>query len=263
MTFLKLEADKNEKFRQTIEKSNKHWGDEIKAIKKAQAESDVKFQALKIEHEQLKSDHNQLQATFMRSQQDPLNSNIIVRGIPETDGENLHKIIAATIKLVDDKLKVKLSTVSRIGKKVSGTNRQILVNLASSGVKSQLMALKLRKVVKCSDVIVDGKAIGSAEDFIYFGEHLASLNAHIFFIARQLVKKGQLVHAFTRNGAVYVRKSKDDEPQLINNQNQFAAVLKPPGSEAGSDDADESLVILKDCITKAKTPRPRRNPKKD
>lgn len=269
LAFMEAEAEKNN---ERFEKSNQRL-DEIKALATKQLELEVKYTALEAAHEELKAehiklkgDHYNLVGIVSRFEQEPLNANIMVRGVPELANEKLHDVIHAIIKLVDDKLSIKISAAFRVGPKVTGQHRSILVKLSSSRIKSQLLAAKRKVKVDCSAVVVNGKAIGGPGETVYFGEHLASLNARTFYIARQLVKKKQLLHAFTRNGRVWVRKGEGEDAQLVTNESQFSDILNPMATEESETDTvpesgggvNESLQILNECISHTKTPRPQR-----
>lgn len=158
---------------------------------------------------QLRSTVNELQSSVLRLEQEPLNSNLLIRGIPEQNAEKLKDIVTAVFHSIDDKVKPQLTAVSRMGQKNDQKNRPILVKLSSSAMKMQLLTEKRKKQLACSDIVVNGKCLGAATDMIFLGEHLAPINSRLFYIARQLVKKNELLHAWARDGHIFVRKAED------------------------------------------------------
>lgn len=232
---------------------------DIKDAKIALAKLETKCAQLEAESKEIKSDFADLQTTVARLSQHNVNTNILIRGVPEKSGEKLPEAVATIIKFVDEKNKHKILSTHRVGKSVAGKTRAILVQLSSSHEKLQLLALKRKKNVKCSDISVQGKKLGDENDVVYFGEHLAPFNARIYYIARQLVKKKELHSCWVRNGIVSVRKAEGQEPLNVYHENQFAEVVVPSTTEDGTESiADKSIQILDECLKSAQKPRAKR-----
>ncbi len=140
-----------------------------------------------------------LTITIDELQQDSLRSSVQIVGLPECDkdGEDAKKIV----KLAHDKLKMKLkkqdlSEVYRLGKKMEGKTRDIVVNFAEKKTRDQFY-LKRKMTTPHKD---PGKNI-------YINDQLTHFRKGLFYQARKMLKSHKLHAAWTQNGNVLVRKS--------------------------------------------------------
>lgn len=249
-------------FMKDCQKKNEQWYNEVKDLKKEHLQLVSKVSAVEASHIKLSNKVDRHQAVLSRLEQGPLNANLLIRGINENKSEKLPNIAGACFKAVDSKIKFSILSARRVGKKQDNQNRAILVQLSSTTAKTQLMNAKRKKPLAASNVVVEGKCLGGPDDLIYFGEQLGSLNSRIYFVARQLVKKGQLHSTWTRNGVVSVRKCEGDDPQDILDEDAFKDLFTSDvldedcGDEVG---VNQSLRILDECLNSTISPGRNRN----
>lgn len=260
MAYMKAE------FKDMKDKSDK-WYKEMQELKLQQNNLNTEFLQLKKSHFSLESDVKDLEVAVARLEQAKLNMNMLIRGIPEAENETskaTKEIVTALLKRVDDKSKVKFASTHRIGLKSKGQSRSILVKFQSIAARNLLLSAKKKMSLTCADINVNGKPIGKKSDVIYFGEHLAPLNARLFYIGRQLVKKQQFVHVWPQNGNIFVRKEASSNPLMVCHVSQFSSILddrKGAGDvveetaieqSAEDEPLDDSLVVLNEVVNGAR-----------
>lgn len=206
--------------------SNAKWFKQVEGIKLNQQNLEKKVIANEKSLAVTKMSVVDLQCTVAQLEQERFNNNLVIRGVPEQDGEKVREVVAELIKNVNDTIRYKVVNAHRLGYKSTAKDRPILVKFASAEQKSQILREKKKKQINCSEVTVNGTKLGSNKNTVYFGEHLAPINAKLAYIARKLVKKNELAQSWTSNGKVFVRKSGANEtPIMIRHESHFVAIL--------------------------------------
>ena len=208
-----------------------------------------KFDDLKQKFEHLKADHDQLESkceemsseieglksSLSQMQQQTLVNNIILRGVPELEEnkDHLNTIVAATFKAL--KVSQELSNIihcHRLGNKTTTSDpekrRAILIRMSNEKSKLAIMESKRKVKLDCSQIQIDGHAIGSQEEAVYVEEHLTKLNSSLFAEARKLKTDKIIQFAWTHGGSILVRKKQDEPAQKINSQDDINQLRGQP-----------------------------------
>lgn len=241
------------------EEANKKWYEEITGIRNDHEKLVHVVASVKKSQNLLSSDVINLQVAVSRLEQHQQNANLLIRGVPESEAENakmLKEIVSAIFKKVDEAAKMKISSLYRLGSKAADKERTILVKFQTTSERNKVLAAKKKIKISLADVIVNGAAIGNSNKLIFFGEHLCPVNDRIFFVARKLIKKNELVHAWPSNGQIFVRKATGENPIMVSHESQFASVLgQSPVAVSGNLDEstsiNQSLVHLEECLKEA------------
>lgn len=93
--------------------------------------------------------------------------------------------------------------------------------------KESFPELKRKRNVSCSEIMFKGKAIGS--NAIFVNEQLSSINSKIFYLARGLKKKGLVLHAWVRNGVVYVCEDENKKSIRVSHKDQLQQFIRSKG----------------------------------
>lgn len=178
-------------------------------------------------------------------------SNLIFHGIPEnlptaassvnfssswkaqreTEEETTSKILQVCHDQLNiDLTMAEISTAHRLKGGKSGP-RPIIVAFTTRRARNTIFRAKklLRKYSSNSP---------SHQDHIYINEHLTSTSAHLFALARKLIREKSLTSAWTSEGYVYVRKTlaPEEAPHRIlsvDDFNKFSASLPAQGTIEG------------------------------
>lgn len=253
--------EKMDNDQQKNDKKQEKWYEEMKNIKIATAKLNEKVGTVEKSLIKTKSDVIELQTSVNRLEQLPLNPQLVIRGIPEKNDEQVKAIVQEVFKVVGGNIQSKILGAYRLGIRSPGKSRSILVKLASAEQKNQILSEKRKKSLACSEVTVNGSKIGSEDEFIFFGEHLTAMNSKLFFIGRNLVKKKEIFRCYTRGGLVYVRKNEEAASVPIRHETDFVCILKEEGptgkendevnSTSREDSVNQSLQVLTEVVDKA------------
>lgn len=259
-----------------FEAANDKWYKKVDSLNASHIKLVKDVGCIKVSQAQVQNDVKDLEVAVSRLEQLQLCSNMLVNGVPEAENESakdLKEIMAEIVKAVDENIKYKFST-HRLGRKVNDRHRPILVKFNSSMEMSTFLKAKKKKVLSCDQVVVNGISIGGRNDVIYCSEQLVPFISRLFFVARKLVKKKVLERAWVRGGKVFVVKLDNESPVYICHESQFASCMGmvptkvvskdqeeqmmsgDEHAEGGSTthvfDANESMVIVEECINSAK-----------
>ncbi len=238
------------------EEVKSHMKDEITSIKRQVTELESKINTL--EEQSLKKDRlirrlefeNQkdkkkivdLTTTLDELQQDTLRSNVQIVGLPESkEKEDDAKKI---IKLANDKLKMKLkkqdlSEVYRLGKKIEGKMRDIVVKFAEKKARDKFY-LKRKETAPHKD----------PKQNIYINDQLTELRKGLFYQARKSLKAHKLHAAWTQNGNVLVRKSEGGSViQILTYEDLRALQDQYYGDKAMSTDESNPTLTNEDMLS--------------
>lgn len=201
------------------------------------------------DHKEVASEVSKLKISVAVLEQEKLERNVIIKGIPESeneDNDSLSNIVEDVFCLLDADFESQfLIRVRRIGtKNIKNKSRLIVAELANDAIKLKIMKGLADKNLNCSRFkYADGNAWGSNEDKIFLSDQLTSTMSHIFYHARQLRKQKQIKYAWTKLGRVYVKKDDDSRAFNIKSIEQltdFKHKLITGDQQSDGDDSDES-----------------------
>lgn len=210
---------------------------ELKDVKAGHEKWAKNLAALKKSSEVTKIDVVHLQAKVAMLEQAPLNCNLIVRGVPEKDEENLRNVMKSIFRAVNETAEYKITSVYRLGVKIANKTRPILLKLSSADQKYKLLRDKKNIMIDCSQIMDNGTAIGTLQDVIFFAEQLGPINSRLFYIMRKLVKEKQLYRTWIYHGMIYVCKTKGDDGILVRHESDLVSIL---GTEDDDIEVSES-----------------------
>lgn len=155
--------------------------------------------------------------------QEGLSRNLLMKGIPEIDKDNveLKIMVGKILKKLRFELDMTYIDCFRIGKKTEDRSRPVVVCLSSTGLKNVVLRDKRSTKISCANFSSEGRPWGPTEDLIYFDEHLTKENHTIYMAARKLKKHG-FKYVWTRNGRIFVKYDEDskvlwiDSPGTLN-----------------------------------------------
>lgn len=160
----------------------------------------------------------QLEIDVNKMQQEKLNKNIVVRGVPEKEASVLElkvlfmQVLAA---ITPDVTAAQVLYVARFGEKRPGTARPILVKFNSDDVKQQVLKMKKKTSLNCSMFNGPQSADtaltwGAASDVIFFGDHLTTTNNQLLRSARKLREDQKVQFVWIHNGTTFVRRAEGE-----------------------------------------------------
>lgn len=178
----------------------------------------------------LSNEVSQLKAKLNEIEQQNLNCNMIIKGVKEEDTEEaqhtggLAEFLCKYVYKELDPTHILIS--KRIGVKNQHT-RPILVQFRTEETKSLVMDAKKKVKLDCSKIPSYGnKPLGTADEIIYFSDHLTPFSATLYYHARLLKKQLGFKYVWTKIGHIYVRENDQDRAILIKSLEQITAIKK-------------------------------------
>lgn len=166
--------------------------------------------ALEGENTKLKSELNDLQQYSRRN-------NIEIRGVPEAVGENVTGIVNRIGMLMGVDVNAAVDISHRVGKKLDGKDRPIIVKFLSCMKKQEFLnARKVRRNLCVRDLGDEWKK--SVNNTIYINEHLTIQNKILLNKCRDFKKNANIKHLWVKNGKIYMRKADNTKVFVILNQ---------------------------------------------
>ncbi|KAH9638607.1 hypothetical protein HF086_003852 [Spodoptera exigua] len=175
-----------------------------------------------------------LKAQLNDRDQELLQNDLIIAGIPETKGENQFH----TIRVLSSKLGVTLEeqdvvNIERIGAVrrnfIDGVDsapggmrvRVIAVRLARRVVRDQLLrAARVRRGLATADLDMSGPPRR-----VYINERLTPANSKLFHSAREAGQRARYGYVWTKDGRIYARREDGVPAQRIHNDADLAQIF--------------------------------------
>lgn len=187
--------------------------------KQLQLEEKVDF--LTTENINLKEQLNKVNSELDRINQQALNSNLEIAGVPSDDLEDTKEI---AIKLIEhlgisDKTIIK-SAYRRRGKASSaGLPQPIIVTITDKGQRDQILVARRNTEIN-SDIIIPNSTTVNTRP-IYINEHLTERNKYLLARAKELKRNNKVTAAFVRNGFVIIKINSNTTEIRITNIKQI------------------------------------------
>lgn len=209
--------------------------EEIKSIKVQQNQQESRIVVLETVNCYLNQEVKTLAIALAEMQQEPLKSNVTVRGVPEieTSDATLESLVTAIMEKAEPNAEYQIQSVKRVGAKKTGSHRPILIKFMSATDKEQFLNER-EKGLNCADIIFNGNALGTEDKQIFFGDHLGPLSAKISFLTRSLKKRGVFKYTWVRNVKIYVRVSDGDVAIQIRHVDQLKDLVRASKSDLNS-----------------------------
>jgi len=234
------------------------------SAKAEQRHNEVKSEILKLKGKYvlLKKSHVDLQKKFNllademlkvkysvnTTQQHNLRNNVVIRGLPEIENEDLHYYVTNCFSKMNFNLDNNLVThCARFGKSVSQDKpRPILLVLQNNETKIKLMEARKNRI-NCSQIYHNDEPVGAQDQKIYVDDHLTPMTAAIFNEARKLQREKLVQFVWTKNGIVFARINVNSKARRLSSpQDSFALYQEATGTKLKDTSNLMNLDILED-----------------
>lgn len=183
---------------------------------------------LKLSQEKINAELENLKVCVHTLEQQRLENNIIIKGIPEDENEDAEdlsfKVDQVFCHLNKEFESHQVTHTRRIGNKsTNNKSRLVIAKIVSSAHKETLMKGLASKDINCSQFKKSHDNLwGAAEEKIYLSDHLTPIMSSIFYQARLLKKKKIIKYAWTKLGNIYVKKDDNDRAFNIKSMQQLS-----------------------------------------
>lgn len=170
----------------------------------------------------------ELEADVNLLQQEKLNKNCLINGIPEK--ETTHNELMALLSQIIAILNVQNSEDSvlycgRTGKVSDTKNRSILVKFKTAEAKDLIMSAKKKKAITCDMFLrANSSTWGTAKDEIFFSDHMTPTSSKLNIEAKKLRSAKLIQDVWTVNGVTYVRRARGDKSIMITSLEDIQSV---------------------------------------
>lgn len=179
------------------------------------------------QHKYVLKELTKLKSTVNNLEQQKLEKNIIIKGVPETEGDDhvlLSYMVDSILSHIDPEFHSEyVVNVRRVGAKKENAHRPILVVMSNTDRKLAVIKNIKGKELNCAKFSNKGKLWGTNEQKIFIGDHLTSTNNNIFYHARQLRKKNKVKYAWTKLGQVYIKENEDSRAINVTSIEQLSS----------------------------------------
>lgn len=160
------------------------------------------------ENAELKTELKKMADKVNNIEQEALNNNIEIMGVPVTPNENCLEIVNAVGKILEVNSEDITSASRAKSSKNLSTNNNVVVRLNNPNQKHfWIKQFRNRKVVLASDL---HKSLPRTK--IYVNEHLTSKNKKILYLTKQKAKD-LYKYVWVKNGEIFIRK--DDASKIL------------------------------------------------
>lgn len=186
-----------------------------------QLQLEERVNLLTTENIHLKTQVNKVNSELDRINQQALNTNLEIAGVPSEDQEDTKEI---AIKLIDhlgfsDKRIIKTAYRRRGKESTAGLPQPIIVTITDKGQRDQILVARRNKEIN-SDIVIPNCTSGNNRP-IYINEHLTKRNKYLLARAKELKRYNKVSAAFVRNGFVIIKTHSDTTEIRITNINQI------------------------------------------
>lgn len=170
--------------------------------------------------------------------QKQLVANLCITGVKSQENQNLYEIFSKICKCL--KVDCNENEVNSIYRTKGQYNTSIIVQLKSEKVKHKILAAKKIKQSIIVDELEINSLTGSTE--ININGHLTPYFAHILFVARQAIKRGELQAGWFTNKGILIRANNQEAPILIKSVDHLApyVTITNPSKRKATDIIDNS-----------------------
>lgn len=160
----------------------------------------------------LYSEVNIIKCEFERFQQYSRNSNIEIKGVPQSQNEDIYNILELVAKVLRVPFnRADISTAHRLQKpRDEKLHPSIVVQFISRSTRSSWLTAARKLRITASDLVSTLPAVP-----VYVNEHLTRHNKSILGRAKYLVRTEKLEAAWTRDGMIFIRQSEGSPTKRV------------------------------------------------
>lgn len=199
----------------------------------------IKTQTTTLEHRFDIVEAKQLDITYELEliKQKQLSSNLCITGIKHQENENLKEIFSKICECLSVNCNDNIIGIYRTKGQF---NTSIIVQLKNDNLKREILAAKKTKTSIIVDELQIRSLAGTGE--ININGHLTPYFSHILFVARQAVKREELLAAWFSNRGILIRAQNQESPILIKSVEGLAPYVTTtnPSKRKATDDIDNT-----------------------
>lgn len=146
--------------------------------------------------------------------------NVMIRGIPEREGETQTQLqelieqLITTLKIADIGV---INAVKRIGVKNPNYSRPILMENLTKEQKTKIITAKRQQKITASQLVINNTPIGDSNTNIYIDDHLTPYTYRLLKRCKAIKSETNTKYVWTSNGIVYMRLNDNTQAQMMRN----------------------------------------------
>lgn len=192
---------------------------------------EIKIQKHEKENKKMCTEITNLQAIVNGLEQDKLECDVIIQGIPEHEDDTVDilQILHYFFNTMGCSLgQTDILSAYRIGKN-QRNGRNILVKFRSVNTKKIVMEKKKKLNIHRAMFSTNNVEWGNEQQGIFINDNLTAENATIYFHARKLKQIKKMKYVWTKMGKIYVKKDDGDRAIQVKSVKQILSIQKQLG----------------------------------
>lgn len=177
---------------------------------------------------ELQRENRNIKKKVMSMEQYSRRSNIQINNIPVIPNENIQDLLCE----IGEKIGVELNygtdiqAAHRVPSK-KDNNKPIIVKFSNREKRTSFIVAARKAKLKCGQLDMAKDLMFSAENKIYFNDHMTVEGMKIFYEARKAVKERKVESAWTMNGRIFVKRDQMSERKEIEDMDDLKPFLVP------------------------------------
>lgn len=194
---------------------------------------------LKQENIQLSKQVQSLQSDMSEIQQYTRSNNIEIKGVPLTANENIYSLLNTVANVLNiNHNSAEVSIAHRLQQtKDRSLPPSIVVQFVSRYTRNEWLAAARKKRLQTTDL-----SMTFTPAPVYINEHLTKENKALLGKSKFLVRKTKLHAAWTRNGAIHIKRSSESRTQRVTSLAEVCDIAGVPLTWTGEDTASATTV---------------------
>ncbi|CAH2096741.1 unnamed protein product [Euphydryas editha] len=178
-----------------------------------------KIEALEIELQDIKNQHQALEAIINTNDQRDRLLNLEFVGIPESKDENLNDL---TVKIAQAaNVTINISDIVQVNRisprvKIQGRPRTVVVKFQSRLIKENILSGARKNRISTKSIHLPGNPVP-----IFVNEHLTPYNKILLKKLKDYAKNKEIQYVWTKNGRLYMRKNNLSPAVQIQKEQDF------------------------------------------
>lgn len=179
-----------------------------------QFELEERVTLLTDENKHLKNQVNKVNTELDRINQQALNSNLEIAGVPTDDLEDTTVIATKLIEHLgfSDKGIIKSAYRKRGKANTAGLPQPIIVTITDKGQRDKILVARRNKEINSDIVLPNNSSVNNRP--VYINEHLTEGNKYLLARAKELKRYNKVSAAFVRNGFVIIKHNSDTTTEI-------------------------------------------------
>lgn len=184
---------------------------EIKELKK-------KNEELEIERVALRSEVSALKTEVLDLQQYSRRKNLEISGVPESENEDLPKLLCALFE--SDQITEKIRVAHRIPNSKKDKHKSIIVQFDTKANRNMYLSSYKKTNKLASDL---SKNFNQTP--IYVNEHLAPALKHLLYLAKTFKRENNFKYCWIKDGKLFLKQNEDARAFRIRSENDLKNLM--------------------------------------